>query len=65
VLALHTYAAARHPRKPRRPRQPVSTVQVDPLVMAVALEFAGGDATRLRISSDGTVLVVNQGRSER
>lgn len=36
--------------------------QIPKAVMDVALELAAGDITRLKVSRDGSVLVVNQSR---
>ena len=50
-------AQDRPPRRQRRRAEPVTTCKVDPLVMAVALDMADGDPSRLRIISVSTVEV--------
>ncbi len=45
--------------------EPTVSVTVDPRVMATALELAGGDARRLQIMSDGSVLVRNHPRTDK
>lgn len=64
---LHERAAQKRSRKRARTRGRLNGVVqiqvVDPLVMAVALQFADGDARRLRILSATTVLVANAPRT--
>lgn len=36
---------------------PLTVVRADPRVMRVALRAAGGDASRLRVQSDGSVII--------
>lgn len=60
MMSVHKYAAAR--RKTRGPQRnsPAIVVRVDPLLWAVALDMAEGDASRLRIHSANEVLVLNK-----
>lgn len=50
--------------RPRRPttkpkNSPVSVIRPDPAVWRRALDLADGDARRLSVAADGTVLVRN------
>ena len=44
-------------RNPKHRNSPVSVIKVNPLVMETALRLAKGDASRLRIESETSVLV--------
>lgn len=61
-LLVHKHAAAK--RRIRGPRRngPVVTVRVNPLVMAAAVDLAGGDPSRIRVIDARSVLVENQAR---
>lgn len=43
----------------------VVTVKVDPRVMEAAMELAGGDYSRLQIERDGSVIVLNNPRTDK
>lgn len=43
----------------------VVTIKVDPRVMEAALELAGGDFNRLQIERDGSVVVLNNPRTDK
>lgn len=59
-------AAARRPRRKRAPAGgPVTVMRADPRVMRAALRTAGGDAARIEIQPDGSVVVRNSARSAR
>jgi hypothetical protein len=53
---------ARKAAKPRTKPAPVVTIKVDPAVLRTALELAGGDASRLIIQSDGSVVVTHRSK---
>lgn len=42
----------------------ITSFRVPRIVMDTALDLAGGDITRLRLSPDGTITVVNQGKDD-
>lgn len=56
---IDSYAPAPAPR-PKDRNGPVSVATVDRRVLAKALQLAGGDAARLHIQPDGSVIVANQ-----
>lgn len=62
MLSVHQYAAARRKRRRAVCSGPVQTVQVDPRLMALALDMAGHDPARLRVLSPTQVLVLNRPR---
>lgn len=51
--------APEKPSKPRKVSAPVVTLKVDPRVLKEALRLAEGDASRLSIQQDGTIIVGN------
>lgn len=59
TLDVHRLGAMRKRRRPRRRPAPVEVIRVDPLVMALALEKANGDARRIEIVDETTVIVRN------
>ncbi len=62
ALSVHQMAAARRvPRPGRRLAGPVATVRVGRAVWTAAVKAAGGNARRLRITDERTVIVVNAG----
>jgi len=63
VAALDAQEQDQQPRRrSRRRAQPVTVCVVDALVLAVAVDMAGGDRSRVRILGPTTVLVENQPR---
>ena len=59
TFQVHRNAAVRG-RNGRRGAEPVTTTRVPPAAMAVALRLASGDARRIRVRADGSVLVLNR-----
>ena len=61
VKRAELHAQEWRPSRSRRPRRPaastVRTLRVDRAVMKTALRLAGGDASRLKIVNERTVLV--------
>lgn len=58
-------AAARRPRRRRTPAAgPLTVVRADPRVMRAALRIAAGDAGRIQVQHDGSVIVRNRGRGK-
>lgn len=47
----------------RPPTFPVDVAKVNPLALATAKQMAGGDASRLRMLKDGSVVVQNRGKA--
>jgi hypothetical protein len=69
VDAIGVYAV-RHEEKVRksvktRTTQKITSYRIPKAVLDVALDLADGDRTRLRISEDGTITVVNKGKGEK
>jgi len=66
--AINAYRSkrARQMQEPVRVRgeHKVRAYTIPKVVLDVALDLAGGDITRLRISRDGSVTVVNKGKGE-
>lgn len=58
MFQTHQLAAAKRQRKTPKRTAPVSVVTVPPQVMAYARSLVECEA-RLRVQSDGTVMVVN------
>lgn len=58
-MDVHRDAAARFRRAPRRQIEPVEAIRIQAIVMRAALALAEGDARRLRLARDGSVLVRN------
>jgi len=63
AFRVHRNAAVRPPRRPRP--EPPTVTTVPAIGLREALRLAGGDASRLRVRSADTILVVNQGRTIR
>lgn len=62
AFRLHSAAMAKH-RKSKEDREfPVSVTRPDPLAWQQALRVAGGDASRLHVEPDGSVIVANRPR---
>jgi hypothetical protein len=58
AMRVHGLAMAKWPAgKQERRNGPVEVTQIDKRVLKHALKLAGGDARRLRIMKDGSVLV--------
>lgn len=65
VMQVHKLAAALRKRRPARTRTyPCTVLRVDPLLLAVALDMADNDASRIQILDSETVLVRNRSRRE-
>lgn len=57
-FAVHANAAAKRVRRsPSSRTSPVVITRVNPEVLKTALKLAGGDARRLKIQKDGSVIV--------
>lgn len=69
VDAINLYAV-RHEEKVRksvktRTTQKITSYRIPKAVLDVALDLADGDRSRLRISEDGSITVVNKGKGEK
>lgn len=59
MMQVHKHAAAKRQRKTPNKNGAVEVTKIDKRVMREALRLARGDAKRLKINKDGTVVVKN------
>jgi hypothetical protein len=62
MLQVHQYAAARRRFRRAYRSSSVQVVRVDPLLMVVARDIAGGELARVRILGPSEALVLNRPR---
>jgi hypothetical protein len=58
-MMTHRDGAAKLPRNKRRKAQPVHVERVSDLLLALALESAGGDPSKIRILNANSIMIEN------